>query len=110
MTLNLFAIKKLHCTVAWLVMGLSPDQAPPMLVDTPDSHKYVGQKGSAAMLSIKISAGVAPEVNLKNSTQQESMQVRNQPWLCNSAQTLPEVQNRGISGPTKITYVHQTFF
>ena len=32
---------------------------------------------------------------------QESMQARNPPWLWNPGQTSPEVQNRGISGPTK---------
>ena len=32
---------------------------------------------------------------------QESMQVINPPWLWNQGQTSPEVQNRGISGPTK---------
>ena len=31
--------------------------------------RYVDQKGSAAMLTSKQSAGVAPEVNLRNSTQ-----------------------------------------
>ena len=29
-------------------------------------HKYVDQKGSAAMPAVKGSAGVAPEVNLRN--------------------------------------------
>ena len=32
---------------------------------------------------------------------------RDPPWLCNPGQTSPEVQNRGISGPTKRTYVLQ---
>ena len=58
--------------------------------------RYVDQKGLAAMLSSIQSAGVAPEVNL-----------RNPPWLWNPGQISPEVQNRGISGPTKRTYVLQ---
>ena len=29
-------------------------------------YKYVNQKGSAAILAIKRSAGIAPEVNLRN--------------------------------------------
>ena len=40
-----------------------------MLVDTSDGYKYVGQSGSAAMLTVKRSAGLAPEVNLRNSMQ-----------------------------------------
>ena len=40
-----------------------------MLVDTSDGCKYVGQSGLAAMLAVKRSAGVAPEVNLRNSAQ-----------------------------------------
>ena len=42
---------------------------PPMLVDMSDGCKYVGQSGSAAMLAVKRSTGVAPEVNLRNSMQ-----------------------------------------
>ena len=42
---------------------------PPMLVDTSNGCKYVGQSGSAAMLAVKRSAGVTPEVNLRNSMQ-----------------------------------------
>ena len=40
-----------------------------MLVDTSDGYKYVGQIGLAAMLAVKRLAGVAPEVNLRNSVQ-----------------------------------------
>ena len=42
-------------------MGLSP-KPPPMIAD-----RYVDRKGSAAMLTSIQSAGVAPEVNLRNS-------------------------------------------
>ena len=38
---------------------------------------------------------------------QESMQARYPPWFWNPRQTSPEVQNRGISGPTKRPYVLQ---
>ena len=38
---------------------------------------------------------------------QGSTQVRDPPWLWNPVQTSPEVQNRGISGPTKRTHVLQ---
>ena len=48
---------------------MAPTSMPTMLVDTSDSCKYVGQSGSAAMLAIKRLAGVAPEVNLRNSMQ-----------------------------------------
>ena len=48
------------------------------------------------MLATKRSAGVAPEVNLKNSLH-----------TLNPGQTSPEVQNRGISDPTNRTDVLQ---
>ena len=38
-------------------------------LQTADGCKYVGQSGSAAMLAVKRLAGVAPEVNLRNSAQ-----------------------------------------
>ena len=47
-----------------MVMGLSPEP-PPMLADT--SAGMWDQKGLAAMLTSIQSAGVAPEVNLRNS-------------------------------------------
>ena len=40
---------------------------------------------------------------------QQSTRARDLPWLWNQGETLPEVQNRGISGPTKRTYVLQKF-
>ena len=50
-------------------------------------------------------AGVTPEVNLRNPlcTGEEARKQGNPPWLWNPGQTSPEVQNRGISGPTKRT-------
>ena len=72
---------------------------------------YEDQNGSAAMLAAKRSAGVAPEVNLRNALHisDEANQSGNPPWLWNRGQSSPEVQNRGISGPTKRTYVLQNF-
>ena len=57
-------------------------------------------------------AGVAPEVNLRNPlcTDEEARKWGNPPWLWNPGQTSPEVQNRGISSPTKRTCVLQKFF
>ena len=51
-------------------------------------------------------AGVAPEVNLRNllCASEEARKRGNPP-----GQTSPEVQNRGISGPTKRTCVLQKF-
>ena len=40
-----------------------------MLVDTSDGCKYMGQSDLAAMLAVKRLAGVALEVNLRNSAQ-----------------------------------------
>ena len=60
--------------------------------------KYVYPKGSVAMLTSIQSAGVAPEVNLRIT------QARKQ------ARDPPEVQNRGVSVPTKRIYVLQKFY
>ena len=57
-----------------------------------------------AMLIAKRSAGVAPEVNLRNLLLTGD-EARDPLWLSNPEQMLPEVQNRGVSGPTKRTYV-----
>ena len=61
--------------------------------------EYMDQKGSAAMLTSIQTAGVAPEVNLR-ITQVRKHAKRDPPWLWNPGQMSPEVQNRGISGPT----------
>ena len=49
-------------------------------------YKYLDQKGSAAILAVKRSASVAPEVNLRNSLHAGDE-------AC-SGQTSPEVQHR----------------
>ena len=69
--------------------------------------RYVDQKGSDTMLTSIQSAGVAPEVNL--GITQARKHARDQPWLGNPGQMLPEVQNSGISGSTKRTYILQFF-
>ena len=62
--------------------------------------------GSAAMLAAKRSAGVAPEVNFRERVMLlvhlRQVRIRQNPlWLWNPEETSPEVQSRGISGPTK---------
>ena len=41
---------------------------------------------------------------------EEARKRGNPPWVWSPRQTSPEVKNRGISGPTKMTYVLQIFF
>ena len=70
--------------------GFKPWPGPPsMLVD-------MDQKGSAAILTSFLSAGVTSEVNLR-TTQAK--------WLWTPSQMSPEVQKRPIGGPMKRTYV-----
>ena len=86
----------------------SGTSTPPMLVDTSDGCKYVGQSGSAAMLAVKRLAGVALKVNLRKSMQARKHASESTLALKPRADT-PEVQNRSISGPTKRTCVLQKF-
>ena len=65
---------------------------------------YVDQKGLATMLTSVQSAGVTPNVNLR-MTQARKHAKRDPRWLWNQGQMSPEVQHRGISGPTKGTCV-----
>ena len=65
---------------------------------------YIDRKGSAAILTSIQSVGVTPEVTLR-ITQARKHTKRDPPWLWNPGQMSPEIQNRGISGPTKRTYV-----
>ena len=55
--------------------------------------RYVDQKGLAAMQTSIQSAGVAPEVNLRNllCAGEEARKRGNPPWLCNPGQMSPEV-------------------
>ena len=65
--------------------------------------KYVDWNGFGAMLATKRSAGVTPEVNLRNPLHvgDEACKQVDRPWLWKTWQMLPEVQSRGISGATK---------
>ena len=62
------------------------------------ARRYVEKHGSAAMLAAKRSAVVTPEANLRDRP------------LPSTNKASPEVQNRGISGLTKRTYVLQNLF
>ena len=55
-----------------------------------------GWNSLAAMLAAKSSAGVTPEVNLRNllQTGDEARKQGNPPWLWNPGQMSPEVQNK----------------
>ena len=64
---------------------------------------HVG-KQPAAMLTTKRLAGIAPEVNLRKHISYVPLRSVNK-----VTQKSPEIQNRGISGPTKMTYVLQKF-
>ena len=59
------------------------------------THKYMEQIGLAAMLVAKRSAGVTPEVNLREHVTHTPEEMS------------PEVQNRDTNGLTKRTYVLQ---
>ena len=65
------------CDAACSIKGLSPTNVCRYVC------KYVGQKGSAAMLTSLWSAGVTPEVNLRKWSES------------------PAAQNKGIDGPIK---------
>ena len=64
------------------------------------------------MLQLKSVNSFIPSVNRLESQEfmacrWQSMQARDPPWLWNTGEMLPEVQNRGTSGPTKRTHVLQ---
>ena len=75
------------------------------------AHRHVEEIGSAAMLVPKRLADVAPEVNLRDHVTHMPMPSANKaPHSGFEIREIsPEVQNRGISGPTKRTYVLQKF-
>ena len=56
-------------------------QVPPMLGK--NMYKYVYQKGWTAMLAVKKSAGIAPELNLRNPLHagEGACKGRDLPWL-----------------------------
>ena len=59
--------------------------------------------GSATMLTVKRSAGVTPEVNLRIPlhTGDKAYRWGDPPWIWNAGQTSPEVQKKAISGLKK---------
>ena len=63
------------------------------------------------MLAAKRSAGDVPEVNLRIPLHigDEAHKQGDPPWPWNQRQMSPEVQQRGISGPTKRTDVLEIF-
>ena len=61
-------------------------------------------------VTLKQSAGVAPEVNLRNSMQSRKWRRKKSTRLWNPGQRSPEVQNRGYQWPTKRTCVLQNVF
>ena len=71
-------------------------------------HKY----GSAAMVATKRSTGVSPEVNVKECTSCMLLPSANKAAHSGfeTQRRPPEVQNRGISRPTKRIDVLQFFF
>ena len=87
---------------AWTVVGSNP-KPPPMFVDT------------FASMWINIYVYTVSRSCTRGESQEfiahgwQSTQVRDPPWLWNPGETSPEVKNRGISGPTKRTYVLQKF-
>ena len=86
------------------VLELSP-KPPPMLADTSVKHGLKRLDWHADLYTVsRCHTRGESEDHKPESTQ------RNPPWLWNPEQTSPEVQNRGISGLMKRTYVLQKFF
>ena len=79
------------------VVGSSP-KPPPMLVDTSASMWVCGSKRLGCHAS---------EANLRVTKVRKH--TRDPPWLWNPGQTSPKVQNRDISGLTKMTRAFQKF-
>ena len=70
----------------------------------------MNQKGLAAILTSIQSAGVAPEVNLRNSMQSTKLASEKiHPGFETQRRCHQKFKNRSISGPTKRTYVLQKF-
>ena len=75
--------------------------------------RYVEMNGSAAILATKRSADVAPEVNLREHvthTPPSNVNKAAHYGFETQRRRHQKPKNRGISGPTKRTYVHQIFF
>ena len=90
-----------HQIVRYFRLTRSPDR-----IQHPTSAETcMWGKQSAAMLAAKRLAGVAPEVNLRECISHMPPPSPNK--AAHSGFETPEVQNRGISGTTKRTYVFQ---
>ena len=72
------------------------------------AHRYVEENSSVA----KRSAGVTPEVNIRECvTHTHPPSVNNAAHSGFKTQEMsPEIQDRGINGPTKRTNILQNFF
>ena len=81
--------------------------ATPMLV-----CKYVVQIGLATMLATKRSAGVTPDLNLRNPLHlgDKTPKQGNPPWLWSPGQMLPEAQNGLSVAPEKGLMSSKNFF
>ena len=80
-------------------------------------HRYVEEINLVAILANKRSAGITPEVNVREHVTHThiyiclcQVQIRLPTLALKPEETSPEVQSRGIIGPTKRTYVLQIFF
>ena len=80
---------------------------PPVLVDTSDSCKYVGQSGSAAMLAVKRLAGSHQRWIWGTSTQARKHASESTLALKRQDRRHQKSKTRGISGQTKRTCVLQ---
>ena len=86
-------VSKSHLGTAKSPITIDPRvRVPPMLER--------GQKRSAVMLIIKEVSRCRSRREFEES-RQKGTQVRDPPWLWKPGQMSPEVQNKGISGPTK---------
>ena len=71
------------------------------------AHRYMEENSLAAILATKRSAGVAPEVNLGDHVICTLLRSTNRAAHSDFETQRRCHQNRGISGPTKRTYVLQ---
>ena len=68
------------------------------------AHRYMEENGLAAMLATKRSGSVTPEVNLREHVTcmpPPSVNKAGHSGFEKQKKPSPEVQNRGINGPTK---------
>ena len=75
------------------------------------AYRYMEEIGLATMLATKRPAGVTPQVNLRERVICMPLPSANKAAHSGfeTQRRLPEVQNRGISDPTKMTYPPKIF-